>query len=107
MNDAALAVYCTVPDSETGKSIAEIIVKERLCACVTRIPGVVSHYIYENEYCVDNEHLLIIKTTAEVFPALRARLEALHPYDVPEIIAMRIETGNDAYLAWLRRGVRS
>jgi periplasmic divalent cation tolerance protein len=106
MNSAFLMVYCTVPDAQTGKAIAETLVKEGLCACVNRVPGLSSHYIYEGEYCEDSEELLLIKTTAEAFDRLRARIEALHPYDVPEIIATDIVDGNESYLAWLKHSVK-
>ena len=106
MPEALLIVYCTVPDAVTGAHIAKTLVKERLCACVNRIPGLTSHYIYEEEYCEDSEELLLIKTTVEGFDALRERIEALHPYDTPEIIATKIEKGSEAYLTWLRSGVK-
>ena len=99
-------VYCTVPDAPSGQKIAEAIVKEGLCACVNRIPGLVSHYIYEGEYCEETEELLIIKTTSEAFTRLKDRIEALHPYDVPEIVASDIVDGSDRYLAWMQSSVK-
>jgi len=98
-------VYCTVPDARTGKTIAEALLRERLCACVNRVPGLVSHYIYEGRYYEENEELLLIKTTAEAFENLRSRIEDLHPYDVPEIIATPIANGNKGYLKWLHSSV--
>lgn len=98
-------VYCTVPDAKTGVTIAETLLKERLCACVNRIPGVCSYYIYEGEYCEEQEELLLIKTTAAAFERLKTRIGQLHPYDVPEIIAADITQGNDDYLAWLRNAI--
>ncbi|MEJ2499839.1 MAG: divalent-cation tolerance protein CutA [Campylobacterales bacterium] len=77
-----------------------------MCACINRVPGLTSHYIYEDEYCEDAEELLLIKTTATAFERLKARIEALHPYDVPEIIATGITEGNEAYLAWLKNSVK-
>ncbi len=106
MQETLFIVSCTVPDADTGAHIARTLVKERLCACVNRIPGLTSHYIYEDEYCEESEELLLIKTTAGAFAALRARIEDLHPYDTPEIIATKIEAGNEAYLSWLRSGVK-
>lgn len=99
-------VYCTVPNVSTGQAIAETLVKEGLCACVNRVPGITSHYIYDSEYCEDSEELLLIKTTAAAFERLKARIEALHPYDVPEIIATGIVDGNESYLAWLKSSVK-
>jgi periplasmic divalent cation tolerance protein len=98
-------VFCTVPDAQTGKTIAETLVKEGLCACVNRVSGLASHYIYEGEYCEDAEELLLIKTTGASFERLKSRIETLHPYEVPEIIATKIVAGNESYLAWVRNSV--
>jgi len=106
MQTEFLTVYCSVPDAGTGKRLAETVVKEGLCACVNRIPGIVSHYIYEGEYCEEGEELLLIKTTAAAFERLKARIEALHPYDVPEIIAVPVFGGNESYLSWLLNSVK-
>ncbi len=106
MKSEAIIVYCTVPDTKTAGSIAEVLVKEELCACVNRLPAVTSHYIYDGEYCEDEEVLLIIKTAEELFERLKTRIETLHPYEVPEIIATPVIAGNDSYLAWLRESVQ-
>ena len=103
----ALVVYCTVPDTETGKKIAASIVKEGLCACVNQIPGVTSYYIYDGEFNEDAEELLIIKSDNARFERLRARIIELHPYDIAEIIATAITTGDEAYLRWLEAPMRS
>jgi periplasmic divalent cation tolerance protein len=96
-----IVVYCTVPDAKTAEAIARSLVKERLCACVNRLPSVTSYYIYEGEFFVDSEELLIIKSDKAHFEALERRIGELHPYDVPEIIASEIVDGSDAYLKWL------
>lgn len=101
-----IMVYCTVPDAKTGETIAEVVVKERLCACVNRLAGVRSHYIYDGEYCEEQEELLLIKTTEVVFERLKSRIEQLHPYEIPEIIATPINDGNKAYLSWLGGSVK-
>jgi len=106
MKTESIIVYCTCPDELSAKDIAEAVVKEQLCACVNRLPAVMSHYIFKGEYCEDEEVLLIIKTTAAAFESLKTRIEALHPYDVPEIIAAPIVAGNDSYLAWLQASVK-
>jgi len=107
MKTEPLIVYCTVPDAATAGTIAEALVKERLCACVNRLSGVTSHYIYEGEYCKEEEVLLLIKTTRGAFERLKARIEALHPYDVPEIIAAPVVAGNESYLTWLQGSVEA
>ncbi|WP_345971855.1 divalent-cation tolerance protein CutA [Sulfurimonas diazotrophicus] len=106
MKTESIIVYCTCPDPVSAKDIAEAVVKERLSACVNRLPAVMSHYIFKGEYCEDEEVLLIIKTTADAFERLRARIETLHPYDVPEIIAAPVVAGNSGYLAWLQESVK-
>ncbi|WP_345986946.1 divalent-cation tolerance protein CutA [Sulfurimonas sp. HSL1-2] len=106
MKTESIIVYCTCPDALSAKDIAEAVVKEQLCACVNRLPAVMSHYIFKGEYCEDEEVLLIIKTTAAAFESLKTRIEALHPYDVPEIIAAPIVAGNDSYLGWLQASVK-
>ncbi len=102
----ALVVYCTVPDSAVGRSVASSIVKEGLCACVNQIPAVTSYYLYEGKFNEDAEELLIIKTDRAHFESLQARIIELHPYDVPEIIATAITSGSEAYLRWLGASLR-
>ena len=106
MKTGFLIVYCTVPDAGSGRMIAETVVKEGLCACVNRIPGVMSHFIYEGKYFEEPEELLVIKTVYDAFEKLKERIETLHPYDIPEIIATDIAEGNESYLAWLRGSVK-
>ena len=96
-----MIVFCTVPDEETAKTIAKTIVTEGLCACVNQIPAVKSYYIYENEFCEDNEILLMIKTAPTHYKVLEKRLLQLHPYDTPEIIATSISEASLAYKEWL------
>ena len=106
MEETVLMVHCTVPDTETGGKIAETLVREKLCACVNVVAGIESHYIYEGEYCRDSEAMLVIKTTAAAFDALRERIGSLHPYDLPEIVAVKVEKGNAPYLQWVRQRVK-
>ena len=86
--------------------LARTLVRERLAACVNRIPGVSSVYEWQGRICETGEQLLVIKTTPECYPALEARLKTLHPYEIPEIIAIPIVTGSSAYLAWLGTATR-
>ena len=93
----------TCPDAETAAQIARALVEERLAACVNRIPGVVSTYRWQGDIHTDAEVLLLIKTTRERFGALRTRLTQLHPYEVPELIALDVADGLPAYLGWLAK----
>ena len=74
----------------------------RLAACVNSVPGLVSTYRWQGEIERDDEWLLIIKTTTERLDALRARLLELHPYELPELVAVKAADGLAAYLDWVQ-----
>ena len=101
MPENHIVILCTVPDQESGEKIAEALVEERLAACVNLLPGVVSTYRWEGAVKQDQELLLLIKTSGARFEAVRARIQALHPYDTPEVIALPISEGDPKYLSWL------
>ncbi len=94
-------VFCTCPDEAVALDIARVLVREGLTACVNRIAAVTSVYQWEGELCEASEQLLVIKTTPARYEALEMRLKALHPYEMPEIIAVPVVTGSSPYLAWL------
>ncbi|WP_049623108.1 divalent-cation tolerance protein CutA [Frateuria defendens] len=100
-----LLCYCTCPDAASAAAIAETLVAEGLAACVNRLPGIASTYRWQGRVVTDSEELLLIKTTAARFEALKARLLALHPYELPELVAVPVERGHAAYLDWVRAGV--
>lgn len=102
MPDSVLLCYCTCPDADSVRHIAETLVTERLAACVNQLPGIVSTYRWQGAVTTDAEHLLLIKTAAARFEALRTRLLALHPYDLPELIAVPVEHAHPPYLDWVR-----
>lgn len=77
---------------------------EQLAACVNRVPGISSTYRWQGAVTTEREELLLIKTTARRFEALKSRLLELHPYELPELIAIPVERGHDAYLEWVRAG---
>ncbi len=95
-------VLITAPSEEVAHRIARTLVEERLAACVNLVPGLTSVYRWQGEVVEDKEVLLIVKTTTFAFPRLKERVLALHPYTVPEIVALPIAEGHVAYLAWLR-----
>ncbi len=101
MTDDYRLVFCTCPDAESATRIAEGLVGERLAACVNLVPGLTSIYRWQGTIQRDQEVLLLIKTTAERLPALTATLRGLHPYEVPEIIALPIAEGLPDYLNWV------
>jgi periplasmic divalent cation tolerance protein len=104
MTDSVL-IFCTCEDEAEGERIAHALVQERLAACVNILPPVRSIYRWNDAVEDTRENLLLIKSTAEHFPALRDRIVALHSYKTPEIIAIPIAAGSEEYLSWLRERV--
>jgi periplasmic divalent cation tolerance protein len=100
-----LLAFSTVASAEDADRIARELVERRLAACVNVVPGLVSTYRWKGKLEKDAEQLLIIKTRRDRFPALREALAAIHPYEVPELIAVPIEDGSPAYLEWLDAAV--
>ncbi|TBH20598.1 divalent-cation tolerance protein CutA [Thermus thermamylovorans] len=98
-------VLITAPNEEVARTLARALVEERLAACVNLVPGLTSIYRWQGEVVEDQEVLLIVKTTTFAFPRLRERVLALHPYGVPEILALPVAEGHQAYLDWLRENV--
>lgn len=103
----AVVVLCTAPDDGPAETLARMLVQERLAACVNRIPGVVSNFRWEGRVEEDREVLLVIKSTRGRLAALTARIKALHPYELPEVVAVPVIGGLDAYLGWVRDSVAS
>lgn len=103
MSINAVLVYCTVPDINTGKSIAAELVERKYAACVNILPSILSVYRWQDKIEEAQECLLLIKTIQTCYPKLEASLLALHPYDTPEVIAVPITTGAPDYLAWITK----
>lgn len=99
-----LVVFTNFPDAETARRIARLLVEERLAACVNMLPAAESIYSWKSAVEQAQEIPAILKTTAAAWPALRDRLAALHPYEVPEIIALPAADGLPAYLEWVGQG---
>src|SRR2546423_11790167 len=97
----ALIVLVTAPNIEEASRIADALVGGRLAACVNIVSGIESVYRWEGKVARDNETLMIIKTTDERYAELEEQIRALHSYTTPEVIAIRIERGSEAYLKWL------
>ncbi len=103
--DKVLVAMTSCPSLEVADRIAQTLVSERLAACVNRVPGVISTYIWQGQVQTDTEVLLVIKTTESRFDALKARLATLHPYELPELIAIPVCAGSERYLDWVRQTV--
>ncbi|KAF5185968.1 Divalent-cation tolerance protein cuta [Thalictrum thalictroides] len=102
----SIVVYVTVPNTESGKKLAASIVKEKLAACVNRVPGIESVYEWKGEIQTDSEELLIIKTRESLLNPLTEHIKANHEYDLPEVIALPILGGNLPYLEWIKNSTR-
>lgn len=96
-----ILVLSTCPGSISAKKIAQNLVAEKLAACVNIVPGVQSYFSWVGKVDNANEHLLVIKTTNDAYEKLEKRIQTLHPYELPEIIAVPIHTGLVGYLDWI------
>lgn len=100
--EQVLLVYVTVPDGDVAERVARTVVEERLAACVNVVPGIRSFYRWQGRIEEDGEKLLLMKTQARLFHALRQRVVELHPYEVPCITALPVVDGHGPYLSWVR-----
>jgi periplasmic divalent cation tolerance protein len=96
-----IVVLVTCPSQEVGEKIGQALVHDRLAACVNVVPGLTSIYRWEGKLCRDGEVLLVIKTRRTRLPALIRRVKGLHPYSVPEVIALPLVGGSPPYLSWV------
>jgi periplasmic divalent cation tolerance protein len=94
-------VLTTAGSEQEARKIANSLVERRLAACVNILPKIESVYRWKGEVDSANEWLLLIKTRAEKFPAVRDAILELHSYEVPECIVLQIEDGSLPYLQWL------
>ena len=97
----AIVALSAVNSQEAAERIARALVEQGVAACVNVVPGVVSFYRWKGVLERDAETLLVIKARADRFDALLAALLALHPYELPELVALPIEAGHRPYLDWL------
>ena len=97
----ARIVLVTTPDAETARALARTLVEDRLAACGNVLAGVTSIYRWQGAIEEAAEALLILKTSDDRVGALSARVNELHPYDVPEVLALRVDAGHQPYLDWL------
>jgi len=98
---SVVVVLITVPDAASGERIARALVEERLAACVSRVGPLRSVYRWNGAIESSDESLLLAKSTTARFDELAARVRALHPYEVPEIVALPVAAGFAPYLAWV------
>lgn len=98
---AHLLVFSTCPDHDAALILANTLIDEALAGCINILPGLTSVYHWQGERKTGTEELLMIKTTRDRYPALEARILELHPYELPEIIAVSMEAGLPGYLSWI------
>ena len=99
-------VLVTVPDAAVGEALSVDLVERGLAACASFLPGLTSVYRWEGEVQRASEQLVLIKTSRARVADLIARVAELHPYDVPEVLAVPVEAGFGPYLAWVERESR-
>jgi len=96
-----ILIFTTVPDENQAHKISEVLVTERLVACATVGSPCQSFYWWQGSITQDKEHLLILKTRESLYSDVESRLLKIHPYQVPEIIAIPIVMGSEKYLNWI------
>lgn len=104
--EQALLVITNLADAASAQQLARALVEQRLAACVNMLPAVHSIYRWEGAVEEAGEVTLLIKTTAARYPALEQAIVALHPYELPEVIAVPVSAGLPAYLGWIARETR-
>ncbi|MBM4357230.1 MAG: divalent-cation tolerance protein CutA [Deltaproteobacteria bacterium] len=106
-DDDVVVVLCTVPaEGGHAERLARGVVEAKLAACVNVLGPIRSIYEWKGSVAEESELQLVVKTTAERYPALEAHLRREHPYEVPEVLALPVARGAGAYLEWVRAGTR-
>lgn len=106
-DDEVLVCLCACPDLDGARALGRMLVEEGLVACAQLLPGIESIYRWGGQVCTAGEALLVLKTTRACFDRLQARLVALHPYEVPELVALPAVAGLPAYLHWVADSTRA
>ncbi|WP_144212423.1 divalent-cation tolerance protein CutA [Shewanella donghaensis] len=107
MSATYLLVITTCPDNASAKRIASALVEAKVAACVQLIPQIESFYVWDNEVCHSSEVALHIKCMAENYDEIQQIVIQLHPYEVPELIALPITQGLPNYLNWIKETSQS
>lgn len=103
----SFVTLCTVPDSDTANAIAKSLVMLKLAACVNVLPGVTSYYEWKGKIEQSGEVLLVIKSNIDKLDELTEFISEQHPYDVPEIVHLNINSGFEPYLDWITTQTRN
>jgi periplasmic divalent cation tolerance protein len=94
-------ILCTCPDKDTAEKIAQLLVNDKLAACVNILSGITSIYLWQEQMESAQEHLLLIKANKSCYQAIEKTIKMHHPYELPEIIAVPIDNGLPEYLHWI------
>lgn len=100
-----IIVFVTVPGLREGSRISRAILTSRLAACVNVIPGIQSIYKWKGKIVQEKEAMLVLKTTRVLYRKLERKIRELHPYEVPEVIAIPLICGSSQYVEWVAREV--
>lgn len=101
-----IIIHCTVPDESTAIVISRGLVEERLVACAQIIPSIRSFYMWQGRLNEDNEFLLELKSSKDLFAKIEGYIKDKHPYDVPEILSIEISEGTKEYLDWMKDNLK-
>lgn len=100
-NERIVVILVAAPDEPVATGLARALVEERLAACVNIVPGVTSIYRWEGSVQQEGEVLLVIKARGEDLGPIAVRVSELHPYDLPEVVAIEVVGGSGPYLDWI------
>lgn len=101
-----MIVFTTVAKKNDAVKIAKILLQKKLAACVTTLPSAESRYVWKRKLCVEKEFVLMIKTLEKNFSQLEKALQAIHPYECPEIVGVPVKKILPAYGEWLQKSVK-
>ena len=106
MSSPFIVMITTTPNKEDANKIAQTLLAKKLAGCVQVIGPISSHYYWKDELCQDEEWLCLIKSSQQHYQTLEKTIQEIHPYEVPEIISLPIQEGNQGYLSWLNQQLK-
>lgn len=95
-------IFTTCPNKTTANKIADALLKKRLVACANILPGITSRYWWKGKVEKSREVMVMMKTRRWLFGKVKKEIESMHPYDVPEIVCVRIAEGSKDYMEWIK-----
>lgn len=101
-----IIIFITTPTLENAEKISDILIEKRLAACVSILGEVKSTFFWEGKIEKEKEYLVMIKTEDKIFDKVLNLIKSIHPYKVPEILALNVVTGNPDYIRWVKETVQ-